>query len=343
MKKIRVLIAEDSDAMRSTLETLFALDPRIEVIGSARDGFEVVTLAKSLKPDLVTMDVVMPRLDGVEATARIMAEHPVRILIISAYADNVQIDLSFRAMAAGALEVVTKPVTSTPGALRAWAQKVCDTIVLMAEVPVITRARRGSFSERRADVVGIVASTGGPLALAHIFAALPSSLPVPIVVAQHIAEGFTEGLIRWLSNVSKLTVEVALEGVTPRPGHVYFPPDQRDLEVGSDRTLRTPKANDRYAPSGDRLLGSLAHAYANRCAGIVLTGMGEDGAAGLLAIRQAGGATLAQSRDSCVVFGMPQAAMTRGATTDMRSLDGLAAAIVELAGPPRRMPTVTGH
>jgi two-component system chemotaxis response regulator CheB len=213
----------------------------------------------------------------------------------------------------------------------------------MAEVPVITRARRGSFGERRIDIVGIVASTGGPLALAHIFAALPSNLPVPILVAQHIAEGFTEGLIRWLSNVSKLTVQVAMEGVTPRPGNVYFPPDQRDLEIAPDRTLRTPKSTERYAPSGDRLLGSIAHAYASRCAGVVLTGMGDDGAAGLLAIRQAGGNTLAQSQESCVVFGMPHAAMTRGATTDLRSLAGLSAALVELAGPPRRMPTVTGH
>ena len=343
MSKIRVLIAEDSDAMRSTLETLFALDPRIEVIGSARDGQEVVQLVKQLRPDLVTMDVVMPRQDGVEATARLMAESPVRILIISAYADDRQIDLSFRAIAAGALEVVAKPVSSTPAALRAWAQKVCDTIVLMAEVPVITRARRAAISGRAADSVGIVASTGGPLALAQIFAALPSNLPIPIFVAQHIAEGFTEGLIRWLRNVSKLSIEVAHDGQTPRPGHVYFPPDQRDLEMGIDGLLHVPRSSERYAPSGDRLLASLARRHGSRAAGIVLTGMGEDGASGLLAIRQAGGTTIAQSQESCVVFGMPQAAVNRGATTDLRGLDAIATAIVDVAGGPRRAQTTTGH
>jgi two-component system chemotaxis response regulator CheB len=342
MRKLRVLIAEDSDAMRSTLETLLALDPRIEVAGSARDGQEVLEAAQQLRPDVVTMDVMMPKLDGVEATARLMAESPTRILIISAYADDRQIDLSFRAIAAGALEVLPKPSSSSPASLRAWAQKICDAIVLMAEVPVITRARRNSISERRADAIGIVASTGGPLALAQISAALPSNLAVPIYVAQHIADGFTAGLIRWLSNVSKLIVEVAREGTTPRAGHVYFAPDRCDLEVGADRLLHTPKGRERHTPSGDRLLASLARVYTARAAGIVLTGMGEDGAEGLLAIRQAGGTTFAQSQESCVVYGMPQAAFNRGATSDLRTIEGLAAAIVELAGP-RRAATAAGH
>ena len=333
--RIRVLIAEDSDAMRATLETLFALDPRIEVIGSARNGLEVVAMARTHRPDVITMDVVMPGLDGVEATANIMADNPVRILMISAYADDRQVDLSFRAIAAGALEVVAKPVNNSPADLRIWAKRVCETILLMAEVPVITRGRRPPTVGRKVDVVGIVASTGGPLALAQIFAGLPAELPIPVLVAQHIAEGFTEGLIRWLSSVSRMTVKVAVAGESPRPGHVYFPPDRRDLSIGTDGRLSTPTATDRYAPSGDRLLTTLARFYGARAAGVILTGMGEDGALGLLAIRQVAGVTLAQSQETCVVFGMPAAAVARGATMDLRPLDKIAGEILDMAGHPR--------
>lgn len=331
--KIRVLIAEDSDAMRTTLERLLGLDSRIDVIGSARDGIEAVELAKSLRPDLVTMDVMMPRLDGVEATARIMTECPARILMVSAYADDRQIDLSFRAIAAGALEVVAKPQTANASDLRQWAQYVCDTIVLMAEVPIITRSRRAktTLSDPRVDVVGIVASTGGPLALAKLLASLPRELPVPMLIAQHIAEGFTDGMVRWLAKTTKLVVEAASDGAPARPGHVYFAPDGHDLEITGQGIVRTPAASERYAPSGDLLLASLAKHYRNRALGIVLTGMGEDGAVGLRALRDAGGITLAQSQESCVVFGMPQAAVAKGATTDLRSIEGIVAGILEYA------------
>ncbi len=331
MNRIRVLIAEDSEAMRSMLEKLLGLDPRIEIIGSACDGIQAVELAKSLRPDLITMDVMMPRLDGVEATARIMAECPARILMVSAYADDGQVDLSFRAIAAGALEVVGKPTSATAAELRSWARYVCDTIVLMAEVPVITRSRRPrtTVSETRVEIIGIAASTGGPLALAKLFTALPAEFPVPILVAQHIADGFTDGMVRWLSKTTKLTIVVASDGITPKPGHVYFPPDGHDLEVTAERSLRTPPASERNVPSGNLLFNALARHYRSRALGIVLTGMGEDGAVGLRALKDAGGLTFAQSQDSCVVFGMPQAAVARGATSDLRSLEGLVAGILE--------------
>jgi two-component system chemotaxis response regulator CheB len=317
--------------MRTTLETLLGLDNRIELIGSAKDGVEAVAMAKQLRPDLITMDVMMPRLDGVEATARIMTECPARILMVSAYADDRQIDLSFRAIAAGALEVVAKPASANASELRQWARYVCDTIVLMSEVPIITRSRRAktTLSDPRVDIIGLVASTGGPLALAKLFSALPAELPVPILVAQHIAEGFTDGMVRWLAKTTKLSVTVASDGMPAKPGRIYFPPDGHDLEITPQQTVRTPAASERYAPSGDLLLSALAKHYRNRALGIVLTGMGEDGAIGLRAVRDAGGITLAQSQESCVVFGMPQAAVARGATTDLRSIEGLVAGILE--------------
>ncbi len=332
MKRIRVLIAEDSDSMRATLVALLGLDPRIEVVGTARNGEEIVALVKAQRPDLITMDIVMPQIDGVEATARIMAECPVRILIVTAHADDREVDLAFRAMRAGALEVVAKPQSSSPASLRTWAERVRETIVMMAEVPVVKRGRGIASSGRRVDVVGLVASTGGPVALAEILQALPVSLPFPLLVAQHITEGFTQGLIRWLTQVSRLAVREASDGAPLRAGHVYIVPDRRDCEVGPHRLLRTHVASGRYAPSGDRLLTSLATQFGSRAAGIVLSGMGDDGAAGLLAIRNAGGVTLAQSRETCAVFGMPAAAVERGATADLRSPAGLATAIAELAG-----------
>jgi two-component system chemotaxis response regulator CheB len=324
--------------MRTTLETLLGEDPRLLVAGSARDGVEAVAMAKSLRPDVITMDVVMPELDGVDATARIMAESPARILVISSYVDHRHVDLTFRAIGAGALEVIAKPTNSRVEELRAWGQRVCDSIVLLAEVPVVTRRRlrTAPLVGGSIDVIGIVASTGGPPALAQILSALPADLPIPILVAQHIGDGFTEGLIRWLSNVSKLKVLAAVERGTVRPGHVYFAPDRRNLEVGADGLLHTPAGGDRHTPSGNHLLASLARFYGSRAGGLVMTGMGDDGASGLLAIRDAGGVTFAQSQQSCVVFGMPQAAVARGATTELRPLESIAAEILELASYPVR-------
>jgi two-component system chemotaxis response regulator CheB len=335
--RTRVLIAEDSEAMRNTLVTLLGEDPRIEVIGTAVNGREAVAMARSLRPDIVTMDIVMPYLDGVDATAQIMSDSPRRILIVSSYVDSRQVDLAFRAIAAGALEVVAKPANSRPDELRAWARRVCDAIVLMSEVPVITRrGRAATASGRTCDAVGIVASTGGPPALAKLLALLPEELEIPLFVAQHIASGFTDGLVRWLSQVAKLRAVLAIDGQPPRRGNVYFAPDQRDLEIGGDGLLHIPKSRDRHTPSGDRLLASLARYYGARAGGIVMTGMGDDGAEGLFAIREAGGATFAQSLASCVVYGMPQAALARGATTELRSVEELAAVISELAGSRQR-------
>src|SRR5688500_14807184 len=194
-KQIRVLIAEDSDAMRATLELLLREDSRISVVGCATDGAQAVEMARTLRPDVITMDVVMPNLDGVEATAEIMTHSPARILIISSYVDKRQVDLSFRAISAGALDVIAKPINTRPDERRAWARRVCDAVVLMAEVPVITRHRRsGQGTGRVIDAIGIVASTGGPLVLAQLLGRLPSDLRVPMFVAQHIADGFTAGL-----------------------------------------------------------------------------------------------------------------------------------------------------
>jgi two-component system chemotaxis response regulator CheB len=333
MKRVRVLIAEDSIAMQTALTELLGQDPLLEVIGCAADGVQAVEMAGRLRPDVITMDVAMPGLDGVEATAKIMATAPARVLMVSSVNDAQQIELTFQAISAGALEVIAKPSSGRSEALREWGARVREAIHLMAEVPVVTRRYgRARTLGHTIDAVGIVASTGGPPALAHILAALPNDLPIPLFVAQHIASGFVGGMVRWLGGITPLRVVVASEGVIPQAGHVYFAPDGRDLEIDSMGRVCVPMpVQTSDTPSGDRLLESLARAYGDRSAGIVMTGMGDDGVEGLLAIREARGVTLAQSKESCVVFGMPQAALARGATTELLSLDGLSEAICSLA------------
>jgi two-component system chemotaxis response regulator CheB len=335
---IRVLIAEDSATMRDTLVALLGADPRMNVVGCAADGVEAVAMAKTLSPHVITMDVLMPRLDGVGAIAAIMAEAPTRILVVSSVVDDKQVDLAFRAIAAGALELIGKPLAHRSDGLRAWGRSVIDAICLMAEVPVVTRRRwgpgfdAGPHGTRCVDAIGIVASTGGPPALAAILGQMPPDLPVAVLIAQHIAERFTDGLVRWLRHVTQLPVSVARDGQPCLAGHAYLAPDSRDLEVTPDKLLKLSPPSSKYSPSGDRLLESLAAVYGRRCAGIVLTGMGDDGALGLLEIRRAGGTTIAQSESSCVVFGMPKAAAERGGTQTMLPLEGIADAIKELAG-----------
>jgi two-component system chemotaxis response regulator CheB len=299
-----------------------------------------VELCRELVPDVVLMDLSMPRLDGLGATAAIMAESPARVLMVCAVSEDRQLDLSFKAMAAGALEVISKPdiggrdsdgvpSRSSGGELQRFGRRVAEAVRLMAEVPVVRRAksaRRGAARGRSVhiDAIGIVASTGGPPALAVVLRALPANLPVPVLVAQHIASGFTSGLTRWLREVSAFPVQAAVDGERAEPGRVYFAPDGCDLELAPDGRLRAPRSDGLHCPSGNRLLQSLARSLGPRAAGVVMTGMGDDGAQGLLAIREAGGPAFAQDEASSVVFGMPAAARACGAAETLLPLEDIA-------------------
>jgi two-component system chemotaxis response regulator CheB len=323
---IRVLVADDSATMRSALVQLLSAEPDLVVVGFAQDGVEAIDKARALRPDVITMDVDMPRLDGLGAIAAIMREAPARVLVICSVSEERQLDLSFRAMAAGALELIAKPAAGPEG-LRSWGRRVAESVRLMAEVPVVRRFRPGEPRPLVApadavEVVGVVASTGGPPALAQILSDL-RDLCAPLLIAQHIAEGFTAGLVRWLASVTRLHVAIAVDGEKPRPGHVYLAPDGCDLAVGPGGVLRTARGAALHCPSGNRLLLSIAQQYGARAAGLVLTGMGEDGAQGLLSLREAGGQTFAQDEASSVVYGMPQAAWACGAARQQLALDGV--------------------
>lgn len=338
---MRVLVADDSATSREVVTALLGQDPRVEVVGAARDGQDAVEQALALRPDVVTMDVAMPRLDGLEATRRIMREAPARIVVVCAVARERAVELGFQAIEAGALEVVAKPTGGEDP--RAWGRRLLETVLLMSEVPVIRRWSVASPSPRptspaslapgrRVDVVAIVASTGGPPALATLLGGLPAGFPAPLLVAQHIAVGFEHGLVRWLAQSCPLPVALARDGEACAPSRVVVAPAGADLEVDGEGVLRVRPSAGGACPSGDRLLASVAAAWGPRAAGVVLSGMGEDGARGLAAIRAAGGLTLAQSEATCAVFGMPRAAMDRGAVEVVLDPSGLSQVLRRASG-----------
>jgi len=347
-RTVRILIVDDSAAERRSIVALLAFEPRCTVVGEAADGGEALAKARDLRPDVIMMGARMPHLDGLRATEAIMAEAPARVLILCREDEERGRDIPFRALAAGALEVIRKPPDSAgEHELHSWGRRLAETILLMSEVPVIRRTRQVATDAPslvqmgRVDVFALVASTGGPPALAQVLGALPRTLSIPILVAQHIARGFTPGLVRWLSSVCPLVVELAVGGERALPGHVYLPPDGSDLELDAGGLLRTSSCSGLHSPSGNRLLHSLARSCGSRAGGVVLTGMGDDGSDGLLALRQAGGATFAQDESSSIVFGMPQVAWSRGGARTLLALERVAPTILELCAtqpPPARAP-----
>lgn len=317
--KIRVLTADDSATMRAALSMLLREDADIELVGQARDGHEAVALAQSLRPDVLTMDVMMPGQDGLAATRAIMASHPCRILIVSSIGENAQVDLSFKALEAGALDLLQKPEAATSDELAKWGALLRAKVHALAPLPVDSgRSWRQAVESGRKEAgakpvryFALVSSTGGPPLLADLLASVVSP-GYSVLIAQHIAPGFTEGLRRWLAGRSGLTVAVATPGEQPKPGWVYLAPDGRDLILGKGERLETPLSPGGVCPNGDHLLNSLAMHAPGRCAAAVLTGMGRDGAEGLKTLRDTGCLTLAQDEGSCVVFGMPKEAYERG-------------------------------
>jgi len=334
----RVLIADDSSVVRDVLRQMLESDSGIRVVGMAGTGQEAVALTAKLRPDLVLMDLKMPSMDGMQATERIMAFHPTPILIITSYLDREGKYSYVDALAAGALDVVEKPTVVPGERWQALVPSLIDKVKVLAGVRVIThvqgktlhrgRTRRlPSAMARHVEVVGIGVSTGGPRVLHQILSALPTGFSLPVLVVQHITEGFMNGLVEWLRRQCALSVEVAAEGAAILPGRILFAPESLHLEVWPDRRVRLSSGDPTsiHRPSVDVTFKSLAAAYGRQVAGILLTGMGSDGAEGLRALREAGGVTLVQDEASCVVFGMPRAAIELGAAQHVLS----PAAIVE--------------
>jgi two-component system, chemotaxis family, protein-glutamate methylesterase/glutaminase len=343
---VSVLIVDDSATMRATMRALLRAHADIEVVGEAHDGEQAVEEAVRLRPDVVTMDVMMPGLDGISSIERLMARAPTRVLVVSSAVEAGGAALSMRAIAAGALELIAKPAANADP--RAFAARLAEAIRLMAEVPVVRRhalpRAPTRVTARPVDVIAIAASTGGPPLVATLLGALYGKNAPPVVVAQHLAEGFAAGLARWLHDTTGVPTLVAVDGAPLERGHAYVAPDARDVMV--ERTivtthalaavvaglvLRTPAPIGHHRPSADRLLSSVAAACGARSAAMVLTGMGDDGARGLLDVQRAGGLTVAQDPGSAVVGGMPAAAIALGAADDVAAVDGLTSLMSDLA------------
>lgn len=344
-RPVRVLVVDDSPLVREILKRLLESDPTIQVVGMAADGQEAVELTAQLRPDLVTMDLVMPGMDGMEATERIMAYQPTPVLFLSSYFDQEGMYSRPDALAAGALDVVEKPALLPDRGWDELSGPLIAKVKALARVPVVThlygahalarqrqeRRSRGT-SGRIADVVAIGVSSGGPRVLAEVLSALPPTYALSVVVVQHIAEGFLAGLIRWFQRRCALPVKVAEEGDALLPRRIIFAPEWAHVVVRPSGRLHLSEADpvNGHRPSVDVTFQSLAEVYGSRVAGVLLTGMGSDGAAGLLAIRRAGGITLVQDEASSAVFGMPRAAIELGAAERVLSPPDLVQALLAL-------------
>jgi two-component system chemotaxis response regulator CheB len=329
---IRVVIVDDSRTMTHLLASILRAAGDIHVVGIAADGEEGVRLVQRLHPDLVTMDIYMPKMNGAIAVREIMRTHPVPIVIVSTNHKPHTMDLTFQALRAGALTVVDKPSLNDPKT----SQHLVQTVRLMAGVPVIhhwgtvsvkpsTPPRKPSPSSNikiqlqnlksKIRVIGIAASTGGPSTVAAVLKNLPAEFPLPVVLVQHFSPGFASGLADWLGTQTSLRVDLAVHGSTLQPGTVLLAPDDYHLQINRAGVVELSKGPSYKGlrPSANPLFESLAMAYGPAALGIILTGMGDDGAEGLLKLHQAGGVAIAQEEDSCVVYGMPCEAIARGA------------------------------
>ncbi len=347
---IRILTVEDSDVVALLLKAILDQEPDMQVVGHARNGSEALSQVQALQPDLVTMDIRMPVLDGFEATRLIMAQHPTPIVVVSSSVDEEELHIISRAIEEGALAVLEKPRDVSHPNFEASRRELVDTIRAMAEVKLVRRrftaqpSRHASADTRiftkpapqLQELVAIGVSTGGPQVLQSIFAALPADFPVPVLVAQHISKGFLGGLVNWLRDNSPLRIKVAESGEALEKGCVYFAPDDYHLMVrrnsrGLAVQLDQGASNKGFRPSASNLFDSVAQTCGSKAVGVLLTGMGSDGARGLLAMHRRGAHTLVQDEQSAVVYGMPAAALALDAVSQVVPLEQLPAQLLELA------------
>lgn len=319
---IRVIIAEDSVTVRELLCEIVRGDGGMTVVGEAGSGVEAVDLTRSLRPDLVVMDIAMPRMDGFEATRRIMVEAPTPIVIVSARYDVRDIEISMHALQAGALVAIPKPHGPRSPQFEDDAREFVATLRLMSQVKVVRRwaRERGAVSPvaarpgLRPRIIAMAASTGGPAALHQILSELPEAFPVSILLVQHISRGFVAGFASWLDTAGPLRVQVASEGQPLEPATVYVAPDDRHLGVAQRSRIALVDAPpiQGFRPSASHLFASVADQFGRSAVGVMLTGMGDDGCAGLATLRREGGRILVQDEKTSVVFGMPGAVVQAG-------------------------------
>lgn len=337
---ISVLLVEDSPVALEILDRLLASSPDIKVVGKACNGKEAIDLIPKLQPKVICTDLHMKEMDGLELTKQVMANHPRPILVVSTSVQKENTNTIFELLQAGAVDVFPKPNTGLASDYEQVKRDLINKIKILSGVTVFTKRQTPPVKSpssvnnfvfptnttRTIRAVAIGASTGGPQALHKIIAQLPANLPVPVICTQHISKGFLQGLVDWLDSECKVKVKIAQVGEIPTPGTVYFAPDDNHLEIDTQGKFiyGSPLPVDGHCPSVTVSFRSVAKFYGRAAMSILLTGMGKDGAAGMQAVAQAGGITIAQDEKTCVVFGMPSEAISLGVAKHVLPIQDIA-------------------
>ncbi len=337
--RITVLLVDDSLISVTILKRILGMDPAIEVVGTARNGEEALRLIPQLDPKVVCTDLHMPVMDGLRLTQEIMARYPRPILVVSVSVERNSGNV-FHLLEAGALDVFQKPRSGAEDEYIHTARELIGKIRVLSGVHVFKRAKRlqhappGHFPQMNGKmqrIVAIGASTGGPQALYTILSRVPADYRYPIVCVQHISEGFLGGMIEWLRGACALNIKIALEGEPVRPGYVYFPAEGVHLEITEQGRFHYSNefSEEGHTPSISVMFRSLAGYCGGMAVGVLLTGMGSDGAAGMRSIADAGGLTIAQDEMTSVVYGMPKKAIEMKAAGKVLPLEEIAETIAQ--------------
>jgi len=342
---IKVLIVDDSAFMRNAISGMLASDPEIEVIGTARDGLEALEKVSSLRPDIVTMDIEMPRMDGLTALKQIMAKSPVPVIMISSLTSE-GAKATLDALEYGAVDFIPKNLSDLSVNIMKIREILINKVKQITQKKLVSPKTRSQAPQtipetshsispmpataRRMGIVSIGTSTGGPKALPH----MPKDFPVPIIIAQHMPPAFTGPFAERLNQICKISVKEAEEGEPIRPGVALIAPGRGHMRVRRQRAIETvvtiSENRDEfiYRPSVDALMFSVAECFPGRALGIILTGMGNDGLKGLTALKKTGGRIFAQNEETCVVYGMPKAVVDAGIADKVLPIEEMAGEII---------------
>lgn len=345
--KVRVLVVDDSALMRKLIPQMLATDNSIEVVGTAMDGSFCLKKIEELQPNVVTLDLEMPGMNGIDTLKEIMRRHPLPVIVVSSHSTE-GASITLKALALGAFDFVAKPRDATLHMADA-ARELISKIKVAAECKAVRpgwlmgapvrppKIAQSKLPHAPNRAIGIGISTGGPQALEYLLPQLPADFPGTIVIVQHMPEGFTDMFARRLDDLCALRVKEAQSGDVLQAGRVLVAPGSRHLTVkrlpmGDVAVLNDEAPMNGHRPSVNVLFHSLAHEFGRNGIGVLMTGMGDDGAEGLGAVKKAGGVTIAQNEESCVVFGMPKAAIERGYATRVVALDVLSSTLQALCG-----------
>jgi two-component system, chemotaxis family, protein-glutamate methylesterase/glutaminase len=345
-KKVRVLVVDDSALMRKLIPQMLEREPSIEVVGTAMDGTFCLKKIEELQPHVITLDLQMPGMNGIDTLKEIMRRNPLPVIVVSSHSTE-GASVTFKALGLGAFDFVTKPqdasthMAETASELIAKIKAAANCkVVRPGSVRNVTRVEKistGKVAPPPSRLVAIGISTGGPQALEYLLAQLPADFPGAIVVVQHMPEGFTDMFARRLDELCSLRVKEAQSGDALQAGRVLICPGSRHIKVkrlgmGDIVVLNDDERVNGHRPSVDVLFHSVAEEFGSKACAVIMTGMGDDGAEGLGAIKKAGGVTIAQNEESCVVYGMPKAAIERGYATRVVGLDVLSSTLQALCG-----------